>query len=125
LKFLKLCHHVFLYCDVTIGTYAVVDTHCSLQCYVGRNSCKCKYLFEFFPRSLIRIKTIVKPFSIHPLSCKLHSKRKKKSGNCFGVAEIIRLNKRSRPQENLIQLNKGAYSSTFHCAVQQIVTFIY
>jgi hypothetical protein len=40
---LTLCHYLLLYCDVAIGIYEVIDTHCSSQCYVGGNSCECKY----------------------------------------------------------------------------------
>jgi hypothetical protein len=39
---LTLCHHMPLYCDVAIGIYEVIDTHCLSNCYVGGNSCKCK-----------------------------------------------------------------------------------
>jgi hypothetical protein len=41
---LTLCHNVLLYCDVAIGVYEVIHTHCSSQCYVGRNSCKCNVI---------------------------------------------------------------------------------
>jgi hypothetical protein len=42
---LTLFHHVLLYCHVVIGIYEVIDMHCWSQCYVGGNSCKCKYCF--------------------------------------------------------------------------------
>jgi hypothetical protein len=42
-----LCHHVLLYCDVAIGIYEMIDKHCSSQCYIGGNSCKCKYFTLF------------------------------------------------------------------------------
>jgi hypothetical protein len=39
---------MLLYCDVAIGIYEVIDMHCSslaVLC-IGRNSCKCKYMYK-------------------------------------------------------------------------------
>jgi hypothetical protein len=38
-------HHVLLYCDIAVGIYEVIDTHCSSQCYIGGNGCRCKYVY--------------------------------------------------------------------------------
>jgi hypothetical protein len=41
----KHCVTTCLYCDVAVTSLdpEVIETHCSSQCYVGENICKCKY----------------------------------------------------------------------------------